>query len=108
MDFFYIWHNGRPWSKEFLSAIPTPGHDLGVKVMNLELLGKCDFDAFMLKFFKCLYFKDTLMDLFCIWHDGRSWSKEFLSAIPTPGHDLGVKVTDSELLEKKVILMCLC
>ena len=40
MDSLYIWHDGRPWSKELLSAIPTPGRDLGVKVMDLEFSEK--------------------------------------------------------------------
>ena len=36
MDFIYIWHDGRYRSKVLLSAIPTPGPDLEVKVKDLE------------------------------------------------------------------------
>ena len=39
MDFIYIWPDGtcRYRSKVFISTIPTPGGDLGFKVMYLEL-----------------------------------------------------------------------
>ena len=37
MDFVYIWHDARYWSKFLFSTIPTPTHDLKVKVTNLEL-----------------------------------------------------------------------
>ena len=34
----YIWYDDRYWSKILFSTIPTPMHDLKVKVMDLELL----------------------------------------------------------------------
>ena len=36
MDFIYIWPDGRYKSKVFISTDPTPGDNLGVKVMDLE------------------------------------------------------------------------
>ena len=33
-----------------------------------------------------------------IWYDERYWSKILFSTIPTPGHDLQIKVTDLEIL----------
>ena len=35
------------------------------------------------------------MDLVYVWYDDKHWSK---SNIPTPMHDLKIKVTDLELL----------
>ena len=34
------------------------------------------------------------MDLVYIWYGARYWSKILFSTIPTPMHDLKVKVTD--------------
>ena len=34
------------------------------------------------------------MDIIYIWHDGRYRSKVLLSAIPTPGSDTEIKVTE--------------
>ena len=45
-----------------------------------------------------LYFPNPLMDLVYIWYDDRYWSKILFSTIPTPMHDLKVKVMDLELL----------
>ena len=39
-----------------------------------------------------------MIDLNYIWYDDRYWSKILFSTIPTPGHDLQVKVTDLEVL----------
>ena len=38
MDLVYIWLNDRYWSKILFSTIPTPMHNLKVKIMDLELL----------------------------------------------------------------------
>ena len=37
------------------------------------------------------------MDLVHVWYDDRYWSRILYSTIPTPIHDLKVKVTDLEL-----------
>ena len=50
------------------------------------------------KVFKTSLFPNPLMDLVYIWYDDRYWSKILFSTIPTPMHDLKVKVTDLELL----------
>ena len=34
----YVWHVVRYWSKLLGSTIPTPVHDLNVKVMDLKFL----------------------------------------------------------------------
>ena len=53
--------------------------------------------VFALKFiYKTSYFEDPLIDFIHIWHDGRYRSKVFISTIPTPGCDIGDKVTDLE------------
>ena len=52
--------------------------------------------SFCVKVYKTSYFEDPLMDFVHIWHDVRYSSKAFISTIPTPGGDLGVKVTDLE------------
>ena len=36
MNFIYIWHDGKYNFKVFLKAMPTPGHDLEVNVIDLE------------------------------------------------------------------------
>ena len=38
------------------------------------------------------------MDLVHVWFDDRFWSKILRGTIPTPEHDLKVKVTDLEFL----------
>ena len=38
------------------------------------------------------------MDLVFVWYEVKYWSKILHSTIPTPVHDLKVKVTDLELL----------
>ena len=52
--------------------------------------------SFCVKVYKTSYFEDSLMDFIHIWPDGRYRSKVFISTIPTPRGDLGVKVTDLE------------
>ena len=93
MDLVYIWYDDRHWSKILLSIIPTPMHDLKVKVTDLEL--------FMLKFyvkvFRTSLFPNPMMDLVHVWYDDRYWSKLLFITVPTPIHDLKVKVTDLEL-----------
>ena len=41
-----------------------------------------------------------MMDLVCVWYDDEYWSKLLQSTIPTPIHDLKVKVTDLDLYVK--------
>ena len=53
---------------------------------------------FFVKVFRTSLFPNPLMDLVYIWYDDRYWSKILFSTIPTPMHDLKVKVTDLELL----------
>ena len=53
MDLVHVWYGDRYWSKIFHSTIPTPIHDLKVKVTDLELL--CW--SFMLKFLGPHYFQ---------------------------------------------------
>ena len=94
MDLVYIWYDNRYWSKILFSTIPTPMHDLTVKVTDLELL--CQ--SFALKFFRTSLFPNPMMDLVHVWYDDRYWSKILHSAIPTSIHHCKVMVTDLELL----------
>ena len=41
-----------------------------------------------------ILFPDPIMDLVHVWYDDKYWSKILLGTIPTPVHDLKVKVTD--------------
>ena len=41
MDLVYVWYDDRNWSKILPGTIPTPMHDLKVKVMDLELHVNC-------------------------------------------------------------------
>ena len=92
MDLVNIWYDDRYWSKILFSTIPTPMHDLKVKVTDLDML------KFNVKVFRTSLFPNPLMDLVYIWYGDRYWSKILFSTIPTPMHDLKVKVTDLELL----------
>ena len=56
--------------------------------------------SFCVKVYKTSYFEDLSMDFIHIWHDGRYRSEVFISTIPTPGGDLGVKVTDRIFIKK--------
>ena len=40
------------------------------------------------------------MDLLCIWHDNRYWSKILFGTTLTPAYDVKVKVTDLEIYVK--------
>ena len=40
LDFIYIWHDGRYRDEVLLSAITTVGHDLVIKVRDLEFSDK--------------------------------------------------------------------
>ena len=51
---------------------------------------------FYVKVYETLYYEDPSMDSIHIWPDGRYRSKVFISTDPTPGNNLGVKVTDLE------------
>ena len=72
MDLVYVWYDDRQWSKILLSTIPTPMHDLKVKVTDLELR------TFMLKFyvkvFRASLFPNPVMDLVHVWYDDGYWS----------------------------------
>ena len=50
------------------------------------------------KVFRTSLFSNPTMDLVHVWYDDGSWSRILHSTIPTPIHDLKVKVTDLEFL----------
>ena len=50
------------------------------------------FKVFFIEVYKTLHYEDPLMDFINIWHNDRFRFKVSLSAIPTAGHDLEVKV----------------
>ena len=94
MDLVHVWYHDRYWSKILHSTIPTPIHDLKVKVTDLEL--SCL--SFMLKFLGPHCFQ-TLWYMFHVWYDNRCWSKILCSMIPNPPvHDFKIKVTDLKFL----------
>ena len=93
MDLVYIWYDDRYWSKILFSTIPTPMHDLKVKVMDRTFML-----TFYVKDFRTSLFPNPLMDLVHVWCDDRYWFKILHSAILTPIPDFKVKVTDLELL----------
>ena len=90
MGLVYIWYDDRYWFKILFSTIPTPMHDLKVKVTFML--------TFYVKVFRTSLFPNPLMDLVHVCSDDRYWSKILFSTIPTPIHDLEVKVMDLELL----------
>ena len=91
--FVHVWCDDRYWSKILHSAIPTPIHDLKGQGHGRR--------TFMFKFwvevFRTSLFPNPMMDLVHVWFDDRYWSKILHSTIPTPIHDLKVKVTDLQL-----------
>ena len=52
---------------------------------------------FCVKVLRTSLFPNPIMDLVHAWYDDRYWSKILHSTIPTPVHDLKVKVTDLKL-----------
>ena len=52
---------------------------------------------FCIKVFRTSLFPNPMMDFVHVWCDDRYWSNILHSTIPTPIHDLKVKVTDLEL-----------
>ena len=64
-----------------------PGVSVGVQMLK-----------FYIKVFRTSLFPNPWMDLVYIWYDDRYCSKIVFSTIPTPMHNLKVKVTDLELL----------
>ena len=93
MDLVHVWYDDRYWSKILFSTIPTPIHDLKVKVTDLELSCK----SFTLKFLGPHYFQ-TLRWIWFIFGMMIDTGPKFYSVPSTPMHDLKVKVTDLELL----------
>ena len=94
MDLVHVWCDDRYLSKILHSAISTPIHDFMVKVtdgLRTYLLKFC------VKVLRNSLFPNPMMDLVCVWYDNRYWSKILHNTIPTPIHDLKVKVTDLEL-----------
>ena len=60
-------------------------------------LASASTNVICVKVFKTSLFPNPLMDLVYVWYNDRYWSKILFSTIPTPIHDLKVKVTDLEL-----------
>ena len=106
MGLVHVWYDDRYGSKILHSTIPTPIHDLKVKVT--------DFRTFMLKFyvkvFRTSLFPNPVVYLFHVWYDDRCWSKILCSMIPNPV--LKFKVTDLEFLYWSLCLsfynVCFC
>ena len=42
MDLNYIWYDDRYWFEIYFRTIPTPGHDLYVKVTDLKHFRVCN------------------------------------------------------------------
>ena len=59
---------------------------------------------FYVKVFRTALFPNPMMDLVHVWYDNRYWSKILWGTIPTPVHDLKVKVTDLEFYIKSFAL----
>ena len=93
MDSVHVWCDNRYWSRISHSVIPISIHQFKVKVTDLELL--CQ--SFVLMFLGPHCFQTLWWIWFMFWYDDRYWSKILHSTIPTPIHDLKVKVTDLEL-----------
>ena len=75
-------------------TVPSPPPYITVRSWSqTELL--CQ--SFALKVFRTSLFPNTMMDLVHVWYDDRYWSKILHSTIPTPIHDLKVKVMYLEL-----------
>ena len=84
----HVWHGDRNWSKILYGTIPNPeGHRL--RIFIYKFCDKC--------FTISVFFAKPSMDFIHLWRDDRALSKILHSTIPTPVHDLKVKVTDLEL-----------
>ena len=56
------------------------------------------------RIFMSSLFPNPMMYLVRVWNDDRDWSKILCSTIPTPVHELKVKVMDLEFLYKSFLL----
>ena len=75
--------------KFLLAPSPPQGWPWGQGHGLRSFVKKSQGQSFCVKVYKTSYFEDPLMDFVHIWHDGR----------PSPPRgDLGVKVTDLEVL----------
>ena len=86
MDLVHVWYDDRYWSKFYTLPFPP-------LYMTLELYVKV-----LHKIFKTRLFLNPMIYLVHIWYGDRYWFKILCSTIPTPIHDLKVKVTDLESL----------
>ena len=77
MDFVHVCYDDRYWSKLLCSTIPTPQHDLKVKVTDFML-------KFCVKVFTMSLFPTLVMYLVQVWCGDRYWSKIYL--VPSPSH----------------------
>ena len=87
MDLVHAWYDNRYLSKILCGTIPTPIHDLKVKVTDIEVL--CW--SFTLKVLGPHYFPNPEMDLVHVWYDDRYWLNILRGTIPTQVHDLMLK-----------------
>ena len=88
IDLVNVCDDDRYWSKIYCSTIPTYIHDLKVKVTDLENF----YLKFYVKVFRTSLFLNPEMDLVHVWYNDRYWSKILCVTIPTPLHDLKIKV----------------
>ena len=66
MNFIYIWHVGRYRFKVLLREILVQGHDLEVKVTDLEFTYKSK--TFWINAYRAIL-SDPLIDFINIWYD---------------------------------------
>ena len=93
IDLVHVWYDKRYGSKIVRTTIPTPMHDLKVKVRLRTFMLK-----FYVKVFRTSLFLNPVICLVHIWYDDRYESKILHSTISDPVSDLQVKVTELELL----------
>ena len=93
MDLVHVWCDDRYWSKILHNAIPTSIHHFKVKVTDLELLRQ----SFALKFLGPHCFQTLWWIWFMFGMMIDTGPKSLHSTIPTPIHDVKVKVMDLEL-----------
>ena len=88
----------RKYRKPYCS---TPGMGIGIGVGFGGSVGvNKNVIKVYVKVFKTLSILNPQMNLAYILNDYRCWSKILLSTIPTPAHDLEVKVTNLEFMLK--------
>ena len=83
----------------FITLFSLPKQHSGRAIVLLLALALASSSAkSYIKVFRISLFPNPMMDLVHVWYDDRYWSKILRGSIPSPVHEIKVKVTHLEFL----------